>query len=130
MEILQRDAGYILDFCTKYLARGNRYPDSPSPATAPSLTTPCEAWRFPIVNSYGGDPGTGADAENEVIFVYAALDRPEVKNVSIIGTFASLNEPISLQPVLWQGEPTGYFALAVALPVERSYRYRFMVDGV
>lgn len=131
MQIIEKDEQHILNYCTKYLARGNHYIDSPPSADNPNLTRVCESWRFPIIESYGEpEPDKNNDyTHNEVTFIYFAKDDANVGPVAVVGTFGKLYEPIPLKPVQFLGEPTGYFALTLVLPVENNYRYRFIVDG-
>jgi hypothetical protein len=131
MQILDKDTQEILNYCTKYLARGNRYTDAPPAPDNPSLTQVSEAWRFPVIESYSA-PGTVDAADytaNEVTFIYKADNPGLVKQVAVVGTFAPLYQPLPLKPIDFLGEPTGYFALTVVLPVGQSYRYLFLVDG-
>lgn len=126
--IIDKDPLDILSFCTKYLARGDRFEDSSPPNV--SLSRPAEPWRFPILESYG-KPGEVSDVyqgQNVVTLVYFAGDR-SVKDVAVIGTFGLLHQPIPMKPVPFLDEPTGYFAVSMVLPVEQHYRYRFLVDG-
>jgi hypothetical protein len=131
MQIIEKDDQEILNACTKYLARGNRYIDAPPNPQNPNLTRVSEAWRFPIIESYGGADATAGNnyTHNEVTFVYCTPDAESVQPVAVIGTFAPLYEALPLQPVRFLGEPTGYLALTVVLPVGQSHRYLFTVDG-
>ncbi|HEY7770030.1 hypothetical protein [Longimicrobium sp.] len=127
-QIIDKDPVEILNYCAKYLARGDRFTDSSTPNQ--SLTRVSEPWRFPIVETYG-EPGSIADiyeGQNTVTLVYVAQDDPRAQ-VSVIGTFGKLTEPIPMPPVQFLGEPTPYRAVTLVLPVERRYRYRFVVDG-
>ena len=126
--IIQKDPVEILNFCTKYLARGDRF--NGEGGSGRSLTRVSEPWRFPIIDSHG-EPGSVADiyeGQNAVTFVYFAADHPRAQ-VSVIGTFGRLIEPVPMPPVPFLGEPTPYHAVTLALPVERRYRYRFVLDG-
>ena len=131
MQIIEKDTQELLNYCTKYLARGNRYTDASPSSDNANLTRVCESWRFPIIESYGA-PGAAAavdNAVNEVTFLYKADDPGLVKQVAVGGTFAPLYQPLPLKPLTFLEEPTGYFALTVVLPVGQSYRYLFLVDG-
>jgi hypothetical protein len=131
MQIIEKNDQDILNYCARYLARGNKYIDSPPAPENPNLSRASEAWRFPIIQSYG-PPGSAQDIDytlNEVTFIYQAKEEANVQQVAVVGTFAKLYETTPLKPVQFLGEPTGYFALTVVLPVEHTYRYRFVVDG-
>lgn len=126
--IIEKDPVDILNHCTKYLARGDRFPDQGPPNI--SLDRVCERWRFPIIESYG-DPKSVTDiyqGQNAVTLVYFARDNPGA-DVSVIGTFSTLVDPVPMKPVPFLGEPTPYHAVTFVLPVEQHYRYRFVVDG-
>ncbi len=130
MEIIDKDPTEILNYCSKYLARGDRF-GQPAPMSNPALSTPSEAWRFPILESYARPQVLERLAPpsyelNAVTLVYWSL---EAADVQVVGTFGKLYEPVPLAPVLFEGEPTGYFSLTVVLPIAVLYRYRFLVDG-
>jgi len=57
----------------------------------------------------------------------AGAARPE--SVAIVGTFHALHAPIPLSPLTVFGEPSGYFAISLAVPRARVYTYKFIVDG-
>jgi hypothetical protein len=131
MQLLDKDDQELLNYCTKYLARGNRYTETPPASNNANLTRVSEAWRFPIIQSYGASDAINQidDAANEVTFVYRADEQLPAKQVAVVGTFARLYQPLPLKPIHFLDEPTGYFALTMALPVGQSYRYLFLVDG-
>ena len=56
-------------------------------------------------------------AANEVTFVYKADERLPAKQVAVVGTFATLYQPLPLKPIHFLDDPTGYFALTVVLPI-------------
>ncbi|HYD61773.1 MAG TPA: gluconate 2-dehydrogenase subunit 3 family protein [Noviherbaspirillum sp.] len=115
MTPLTTDDIYVLNFCAKYLAR--------------SRGGNSEAWRFPLIDSYSEKPGEPASVElNAVTFVFDGRGRG-IGNVSVIGTFSSVQEPVPLKPVKFLDEDTGFFAATMAVPTKRLYRYRFLVDG-
>src|SRR4051812_39138036 len=96
-----KDDQEVLNYCTKYLARFNtdaRHNYGPPGSAAPRDRI-AEAWRFPLIASYGGgapaltEPG-GIAGYNEVTFVYAGADAQSPSSVSVIGPFATLYEPI------------------------------------
>jgi len=132
----QKDDQYVLNHCTKYLARRNTdYRQDYGPA---GMEKPrdriAEAWRFPIIDTYGGgasavtDPATFGDY-NEVTFIYAGSNAQSPNSVSVIGTFATLYDPIPLTPVSFEGERTRYWSITYAVPKGQIHTYRFIVDG-
>jgi hypothetical protein len=131
------DDQYVLNYCTKYLARFNtdrRHTYGPPGTDAPRDRI-AEAWRFPVVDTYGGaapavtDPGQFRNY-NSVTFVYAGADNLSPVSVGVIGTFATLHDPIPLRRVVWEGEQTRYWSLSYAVPKGQKHRYQFVVDGV
>lgn len=132
---IEPDDLYVLNHCTKFLARRNadsRHDFGQYDAGDPRARI-CEAWRFPIIDSYRGtDPGEDSYAYNKVTFVYRLPQgggeaRPPA--VGVIGTFATLYDPLPLRRVRFGGEETDYYALALRVPKGRVFRYRFVVDG-
>ena len=132
VQILETDQQYVLNHCTKFLAR-----DNPDPrhnfgqfSDDDGRSRICEPWRFPIIDSYsGGSDFDKSYTTNKVTFVYHHPTLPRPQEVLVIGTFANLYEPIPLQPVQFAGEATGYYALQVVLPKGEFYTYKFIVDG-
>ncbi len=110
-----RDDQYVLNHCTKYLAR--------------DTGTIVEPWRFPVVDSHNedGDPN-GRYRYNDVTFIYDGR-RQAPANVGVIGTFAKIYKPIPLRPVRFLDEATGYFAVTVKIPKGELHYYKFQVDG-
>jgi hypothetical protein len=132
VQILELDEQYVLNQCTKYLARGNT--DSRHNFGQLSNDEPqsniCESWRFPIIDSYSDSIDFPKSYSfNLVTFVYQQLGDTPPNNVSVIGTFANLFEPIPLKPVKFMGETTGYYALSVVIPKAELHFYKFIVDG-
>jgi hypothetical protein len=130
---LPNDDVYILNHCTKYLARsdqsgprhnfGQYEPGDPRAAI-------CEAWRFPIIDSYfDGENVDASYAMNQVTFVYDARGAPSPTEVRVLGTFGTLYAPISMLPVKFADEETGYYALTVAIPKGQVHTYVFIVNG-
>jgi hypothetical protein len=133
VQMLDKGDQYILNYCTKYLARDNTdprhnynnqfAPDDPRSRIA-------ETWHFPLVDSYSdGLSVVESYRFNEVTFIYADLDRPQPQTVAVVGTFANLYEAIPLKAVKFLGEETGYYALTVVVPKGELHTYRFIVDG-
>lgn len=127
VEVLQKDDLYILNQCTKFLARENidarhnfgQYPAGDLRARI------CEPWRFPIVDSHSDDGNfEGAYSFNQVTFVYAA---PALlpQSVALIGSFANLYQPIALRRV----QDTPYYTVTLVVPKGEVHTYKFLVDG-
>ena len=130
------DAQYTLNFCTKHLARFNTearhaFTDDARSTLAGTI---CEAWRFPIVDTYAGgaaavtDPGD-YPLYNQVTFIYRDLPGQPAGSVGVIGTFYNLYDPALLSRVMFAGEPTPFWAVSCAIPKRQLHRYRFVVDG-
>ena len=129
------DAQYALNLCTKYLARYNTdarhaFTDD-AKQTVPG--TICEAWRFPIVDTYGGGADDVKDPDifssyNQVTFIYRESIATPVKSVGVIGTFHNLYEPLPLARVQFAGADTPFWAVSYAIPKRQTHRYRFVVD--
>ncbi|HEY4902306.1 MAG TPA: gluconate 2-dehydrogenase subunit 3 family protein [Candidatus Sulfotelmatobacter sp.] len=131
-----KDDRYLLNYCAKYLARSNR--ECRHAYGTPGNHAPCEhiaeAWRFPIIDSYGGGAPGISDAAtfgsyNEVTFIYAGADAQSPPDVSVIGTFATLYEPTPMRQVAVEGEPSRYWSLTCVVPKGQVHRYRFVVEG-
>ena len=126
---------YVLNHCTKYLARTNtddrhNYLER-FDGNDPRIRI-AENWRFPIIDSYR-DPASDDLEEdynfNRVTFVYAALEDSQPQSVSIVGTFANLYESIPLEAVEFLGERTGYYGVTLAIPKGEKHLYKFLIDG-
>src|SRR5262249_14247356 len=94
----------------------------------------CEPWRFPIVDSAGaGVSAVSIPPEysqyNQVTFVYAGADPVSPATVAVIGTFATLYEPIPLRRARFEDEETRFWSVTFLVPKGQVHRYRFMVDG-
>lgn len=131
-----KDDQDVLNCCAKYLARSNtdpRHKYGPPGSDAPRDRI-AEAWRFPIIGTYGGGASAvPAPADfpnyNEVTFVYSGADAQSPVSVSVIGTFATLYDPIPLRRAAFEGEASRYFSVAYVIPQGQIHRYRFIVDG-
>jgi hypothetical protein len=127
---------YILNRSTKYLVRFNTDRRNAYDASGPAVPRDniAEAWRFPIVDSYGGgapaftDPSAFPDL-NQVTFVYAGADNRSPATVAVIGTFATLYDPIPLRRARFEGEDTRFWSLTYVVPKGQVHRYRFVIDG-
>src|SRR3954454_9795993 len=104
-----KDDQYVLNYCAKYLGRFNTDRRHTYGTTEAPRDRIVEAWRFPIIDAYGGgasavnDPKTFQDY-NEVTFIYAGTDAQSPASVSVIGTFAALYDPLPMQRVNFEGE--------------------------
>jgi Gluconate 2-dehydrogenase subunit 3 len=133
-DLLPLDHEYVLNNCTKYLARENadrrhdygQYTDPNDPRGSF-----CEAWRFPIVDGFRGSPPGGTDDRfNAVTFVWPARRENAPQSVTVLGTFGALYEAIPLAPVMYaNGQETGFRAVTVKVPKGELHYYRFIVDG-
>jgi hypothetical protein len=125
--IVQRDDVYVLNYCTKSLARDNtdlrhNYGQYSPGDTRASIA---EAWRFPVIDSYyDGSNYENSYAFNTVTFVFVNAD-DAVGEVAVIGTFSDLVTPIPMPRVA----DSVYRAVCVAVPKGQIHRYRFVVDG-
>ncbi len=128
------DEQYILNHCTKFLARNNvdgRNNLGQFNGKDDFISSQiAESWRFPIIDTYsdGKDP-VGNYTQNRVSFVYQYKGGNPPKNVAVIGSFANLYEPVPLQSVTFLGEETGYYALTVLVPKGEVHTYKYIVDG-
>lgn len=129
MQVIDRGDTYVLNNCSKYLARAfqdprHNYGQFPA---GDVRTFIAESWRFPIVDAWADGTNFVPDyASNSVTFIYPVFPGAVTPHsVSVIGTFGNLFAPMALQPVT--GEPL--FALTVVLPKGRVYTYQFIVDG-
>ena len=134
VQILPLDHEYVLNQCAKYLARENpdpRHDYGQFPPGDPRAAI-CEAWRFPIVDTYRGETIAGDDHRfNAVTFVWPARKENAPQTVDVLGTFGTLYEPLPLKPVIYaNGEATGHFAVTAKVPKGELHQYRFLVDGV
>jgi hypothetical protein len=128
VRVVPQDDLYVLNQCTKYLARaGDPPPPGDEAAAAAYRAGIAEAWRFPIIDVFRGDPSAD-DPFNEVTFVWKTKPGTE-GGVAVVGTFADLFEPIPLEPVHFLGEDTGYRALTVVVPKGQVHTYKYRIDG-
>jgi hypothetical protein len=126
VQIIDADDQYVLNQCTKYLARDNPEPRHRyGPDAGAESGRIAEAWRFPVVD---GHREAGAEAAsqavNTVTFIYEAGE-PLPAEVAVIGSFANLYEPLPLRQV---GD-TLYFALTLLVPRGEAHIYQFLIDG-
>jgi hypothetical protein len=127
VQILAKDEQYVLNHCTKYLARDNTDPRHNFGQFRDDdlRSRLCESWRFPVIDSYSD--GVNFEASfwyNAVTFVYPHYTLPLPQSVAVIATFANLFEPIPLRRI---GE-TPFYALTVVVPKGEVHTYKFIVD--
>lgn len=128
VHVIEKDAQYLLNHCTKHLARTNPearhvYGNVESNNTFGRVS---EAWRFPIIDGFRKLDEDHVSLEfDEVTFVYMAAPNEPLSSVSVLGTFADLYAPLPLKQVL----DTPYFALTVVVPRGEMHRYKYLVEG-
>ena len=133
IQIVTKEDQDILNYCTKYLARDTTEPrhnfGQYDPASFRARI--CEPWRFPMIDSYSdGQDFISSYAFNEVTFVFAvASQSSQPQQVSAIGTFANLFEPIPLRRLMFDDFEMPYFALTVVVPKGEVHTYKLVVDG-
>lgn len=128
-----RDDQYVLNHCTVYLARLNLdsrhdFGYGHYPPVDPRGRVR-EAWRFPVIDTCAVPPDDRKAAEfNDVTFVFPAFDTSPTQ-VAVVGTFATLHQPIPLRKVRFLDEDTAYFAVTVTVPRRSIFVYKYLVDG-
>lgn len=130
--LVEKDDQYVLNHCTKYLARDTTEPRhnfGQYGGGSDAGAAICEAWRFPIVDSHwDGQSAQTSYPWNDVTFVYDARRQP-AGSVAVVGTFGELWSPAPLRPVRFAGEDTAIFAVSVRVPKGQVHTYKFLVDG-
>ncbi len=131
IQVVQKDDQYVLNQCTKYLARdsADRRHDFGQYDPDDRRGTIAEAWRFPIVDSHWD--GVSAQTSypfNDVTFVFDGRTAPP-SSVAVVGTFGPLYQPVPLRPISFLGEDTGLFAVTVRVPKGQVHVYKLVVDG-
>ncbi|WP_392476804.1 hypothetical protein [Nostoc sp. C110] len=133
VKILDTDHQYILNHCTKYLARSNtdiRHNYNNQFGASDPRGRICEAWRFPIIDSYTGkDTQESIVDYNRVTFIYFSLSSDLPKFVGVTGTFDKLYNVIALDDIKFLGESTGYYAVTLAIPKGEVHTYKFVIDN-
>lgn len=129
-----RSPDHYLNFAARHLARLNQDGRHGYGAETGIRRDISEAWRFPLIDTYGGGSADVPDGSevfryNEVSFLYKAESETSPGAVGVIGTFHNLYESIPLTRIAFEGEPTRYFAVSVAVPKRQRHLYRFVVDG-
>lgn len=128
---VERDDVYVLNHCTRFLARDSTDARHDFDQYAPGdpRGVVCEAWRFPIVDThYDGVSVEDSYGYNDVTFVFHARGGG-ASSVAVVGTFGDLYDPVRLEPVRFLGEDTAYFSVTVRVPKGQVHRYQFRVDG-
>jgi len=126
-----KDDQYILNQCTRFLARDSTDPRHDFGQYAPGdpRAAICEAWRFPVVDShFDGRSAESSYAFNDVTFVYDGR-ATEPASVAVVGTFGDLYAPVPLRPVRFLGADTGLHAVTLRVPKGQVHSYVFLVDG-
>ena len=122
--IVQKPADYVLNHCSKYLARDNT--DSRHSFfgvyDGQDRERISESWRFPIIDVHDGQLPNPWEW-NDVTFVYRGQPLP--RSVELVTTAATLHAPLPLT----QTDGSIYFATTLAVPRGRRCRYKFVVDG-
>ena len=89
-----KDEQYLLNRCTKYLARYEvdyRHTYSTDGIQRPTDNI-AEAWRFPIIDTYAGGANSVTNTDdfdnyNEVTFIYAGSNAQTPRDVRVLCTF-------------------------------------------
>lgn len=128
-----KSADYVLNHCTKYLARFNTDRRHAYGSKDEPRDRIAEAWRFPVIDTYAGGADLFADPQsynivNEVTFIYAGTCSHLPNKIAVAGTFATFFEPVPLKQVWFEGEPTRYWSVTYAVPKGEMHRYRFILD--
>jgi hypothetical protein len=129
VEVINQNDEQILNYCTKYLARGAKFFNDSTTAESFNLTTVAEDWRFPLVLSAVDDDGVTGTI-NKVIFVWQSKPGETVNSISVVGSFAPLYQSFALKPLRYDGENTGYYTFTIKAPVGKGFFYKFIVNGV
>ena len=129
--VISKDDQYVLNHCTRYLARDVDEPRHDfgqyDPGDARARIS--EAWRYPIVDSYfDGSSVQDSYPFNSVTFIHDARATP-ASEVAVTGSFTELYEPVALRAVQFLGEPSGIWALTVRVPKGQVHTYKLRIDG-
>jgi Gluconate 2-dehydrogenase subunit 3 len=129
--VIEKDDLYVLNHCTRYLARDSDEPRHDFGQYEPGdpRARIAEAWRYPIIDSYYDSASAdGSYPFNSVTFVYDGRLAP-ASDIAVTGSFTQLYEPVALRPIRFRGEPSGIWALTVRVPKGQIHTYRLRVDG-
>jgi hypothetical protein len=129
--VIEKDDQYVLNHCTRFLARDSEEPRHDFGQYAPGDPRGriCEAWRYPVIDSYFD--GTSVQASypfNAVTFVYDGRAAAAFE-VAVIGTFSELYAPVALRPVAFLGESSGIWSTTVRVPKGEIHTYKLRIDG-
>jgi hypothetical protein len=126
-EIVDRGSEYVLNHCTKLLARDNtdgRHSFFGTQDGHPRART-AETWRFPIVDAHQ-EQAADRFAWNDVTFVTVIPPERDAPNrIELVTSAHRLNDPIELRRV----EDSIFFARTLRVPTGQRHRYRFIIDG-
>lgn len=126
VQIVVQDDQYILNHCTKYLARAN-FDQLDSNNMSASIS---ESWRFPVIDSYSDGTHVQESSQyNTVTFIHAQQGDSRPQDVAVIGTFADLYDPIPLRRIKFLDTDTRYYAVSVVVPKGEAHNYLFLIDG-
>ncbi len=129
MDVIDKDDVSVLNVCAKYLARADDAPrhNFGQFAGTDQRARICEAWRFPIVDSYfDGRDQAASYAFNEVTFVYGLPWVASPREVGVIGTFGSLHTPIPLRRIA----NTPFFTCTLKIAKGEVHTYKFIAEGI
>jgi hypothetical protein len=129
--VVASDDQYVLGHCARYLARDEHDPrhNFGQYQTGDPRAAISDAWRFPVVDTFwDGASAVDSYRYNRVTFVCdGRASHPG--SVEVVGTFGDLYTPITLPPISFAGQPTGYYAVAVQVPKSQVHIYKYRVDG-
>jgi hypothetical protein len=129
--LVDKDDQYVLNHCTRFLARDStdpRHDFGQYPPGNPRAAI-CEAWRFPIVDSYtDGRTAESSYPYNSVTFVYDGRSG-QAQSVTLVGSFGDLYAPVPLRQVNFLGANTGLQTMTLRVPKGQVHTYKFVVDG-
>jgi len=129
--VADKDDQYVLNHCTRFLARDSADPrhDFGQYSPGDARAAVCEAWRFPVVDAYSdGRSAESSYPYNSVTFVYDGR-AGQPGSVSVVGSFGELYAPVPLRPVSFLGAATGLFVVTLRVPKGQVHSYKFVVDG-
>jgi hypothetical protein len=113
--IVDRDAQYVLNHCTRFLARKS------GPISEP--------FHFPVIDSHwNGESAETSYRFNDVTFVLDAAGN-QFGDVAVVGTFADLYQPVPLHSIDFLQAPTGIWAVTVRVPKGQVHHYKFIIEG-
>ena len=130
--VIDKDDQYVLNHCTRYLARDGDEPRHDFGQYEPGdrRARIADAWRYPIIDSYyDGSSVEDSYAFNSVTFIHDARATPATE-VAVSGSFTELYEPVALRPIQFLGEPSEIWALTVRVRKGQVHTYKLRIDGV